>query len=204
MPDAVKPVLLEVERKFRIADTVARGLPEKLLSFGFQPIGDTFMKDTFLPTESPSDMLRVREEETVKPNGALEQRIVLTAKRWMVFPDGSREREEQEEEIGLLARDGFIRLGEKITGCKLLTFSKKRSMYKGKLGEFDSVVAIDYADGLGAYSGHYMEIEVLVEINRDLTDVRQKIKDHAENLLGSEAEMETMSYMDMLRLSGHA
>lgn len=202
MPEATKQPLLEVERKFRITESVAQALPEKLVSFGFQPFGETFMKDTFLPTENPADMLRVREEETVKPNGVIESRIVLTAKSWMVFADGSKEREEVEEEIGTLSRDSFIRLGEKITGCKLSTFSKKRSLYEGKLGEFASLVSIDRTEGLGSYSGYYMEIEILVETDRDLADVRQKIKNHAENLLGAEAEMETHSYMDMLRLAG--
>jgi hypothetical protein len=107
-------MMLEVERKFRITNAVASSMPEKLISLGFMPVGETVMKDIFLPTDNPSDMLRIREEQTVKPDGALVERIVFTAKRWKVFPDGSKEREEQEEEIAPLVRDSFIRLGEKI------------------------------------------------------------------------------------------
>lgn len=202
MTEAVKQPLLEVERKFRLTEAMAQALPQKLASFGFQPFGETFMKDTFLPTENPADMLRVREEKTVKPNGSIENRIVLTAKSWMVFADGSKEREETEEEIGALSRDSFIRLGEKIVGGKLPSFSKNRALYEGKLGEFASVVSIDRAEGLGSYSGNYLEIEVLVETDRNLAEVRQKIQEHAVNLLGPEAEMVTHSYMDMLRMAG--
>lgn len=202
MPEATKQPLLEVERKFRISNAQASALPEKLLSFGFRLSGETVMKDTFLPTENPSDMLRVREEDTVKADGRVEKRIVLTAKRWKIFDDGSKEREEQEEVIAPLTRDSFIRLGEKIAGGNLLTFTKKRILYDGRLGDFDAVVSIDFSEDLGEYSGYYSEIEVLVASDRNLSDVREQIQAHASRLLGADAEMETKSYMDMLRLAG--
>jgi adenylate cyclase class IV len=195
-------MMLEVERKFRITNAVASSMPEKLISLGFMPVGETVMKDIFLPTDNPSDMLRIREEQTVKPDGALVERIVFTAKRWKVFPDGSKEREEQEEEIAPLVRDSFIRLGEKIAGGALLTFTKKRALFEGQLGDFASVVSVDFAQGLGDNSGYYMEIEVLVETECNLADVRQQIQEQATRLLGANAEMVNMSYMDMLRLAG--
>ena len=204
MPELTGKAVLEVERKFRITNALAQSLPEKLVSLGFQPAGETIMKDTFLPTENPADMLRIREEETITPSDSVEHRIVLTAKRWMIFPDGSKEREEQEEVIGTLSRDSYIRLGERLAGGALSTFSKKRSLYSGQLGDFASVVSIDHALGLGTYSGYYMEIEVLVETDIALADVRQQIQKHAARLLGADAEMVTLSYMDMLRLAGSA
>ena len=188
---------LEVERKFAISKEEFRALPARLLASGFQLTGQVFMTDTFLPVITEGDMMRIRVETM---NDKTKQ--VLTRKKWVVV-GGDREREETEKETSELAAGCLLELGERFAGGPLPSFSKDRDLYS-RLAEDDHhniVVALDTADGLGDYSGHYMEIELLVPVNGDVQAARQQIGSLASSLLGDERAFVQLSYQEMLKRS---
>lgn len=192
-----KKTHLEVERKFRISVDEFHALPAKLLAEGFQLSGQVFMKDTFLPVQVEGDMMRLREQTM---NDATTN--ILTRKTW-VEVGGERERQETEKETSELAAGCLLELGERLAGSALPTFSKDRDMYS-RLAEDDHhqiVVSLDTAEGLGDYSGHYMEIELLVPVDGDVKSARTQIASLASGLLGEERQFEKMSYQDMLKRS---
>jgi len=188
--------VLEVERKFRLVGAEADGLPEQLKRRGFLPAETVDMTDTFLPCPVEGDMARVRVE---KHKGTT--RTLLTLKTWMRTPDGGRERQETEKEIGKAATLLLLFLGRKVAGADLLFFGKRRRHFVGHFDNRDAVVTIDTVDGLGQYSGLYLEIEVLVPLGEDVTPARQAIVSLAADLLGEQREQVQHSYMEMLKLS---
>ncbi len=191
---------LEVERKFKISDTEFRALSARLLSQGFQLTGQVFMTDTFLPVQTEGDMMRLRVETMNDIT-----KTILTRKKW-VDVGGEREREETEKETSELAAGCLLELGERLSGSPLPSFSKDRDMYS-RLAEDEHhkiVVALDTAEGLGEYSGHYMEIELLVPVGGDVQSARQQIASLASSLLGEERPFEQLSYQEMLKRSSVA
>lgn len=188
--------VLEVERKFRLLDGEADGLPEKLKRRGFLPAETVDMTDTFLPCPVEGDMARVRVE---KHNGTT--RTLLTLKTWVRTPDGGKERQETEREIGRAATLLLLFLGRKVAGADLLFFGKCRKHFVGRFDNRDAVVSIDSVGGLGKYSGLYLEVEVLVPLGEDVNPARQAIVSLAAELLSEEREQVKQSYMDMLKLS---
>ncbi len=191
---------LEVERKFKISDDEFRALSARLLSQGFQLTGQVFMTDTFLPVLTEGDMMRLRVETMNDIT-----KTILTRKKWVVV-GGEREREETEKETSELAAGCLLELGERLAGGPLPSFSKDRDMYS-RLAEDEHhkiVVALDTAEGLGDYSGHYMEIELLVPVDGDVQAARQQIATLAASLLGEERAFEQLSYQEMLKRSSAA
>lgn len=186
----------EVERKFRISKEEFQALRARLLTNGFQLTGQVFMTDTFLPVLAEGDMMRIRVE-TMNDH----TKYILTRKKWVNVADG-REREEIEEEINDLARGCLLELGERIS-ASLLSFSKDRDLYSRLAADehHKIVVSLDTAEGLGEYSGHYMEIELLVPAGGDVQSARQQIAQLAATLLGDERENVPLSYQEMLRRS---
>ncbi|CAN5140661.1 hypothetical protein BH10CYA1_BH10CYA1_37740 [soil metagenome] len=188
---------LEVERKFKISDDEFRALSARLLSQGFQLTGQVFMTDTFLPVLTDGDMMRLRVETMNDIT-----KTILTRKKWVVV-NGEREREETEKETSELAAGCLLELGERLVGGPLLSFSKDRDLYS-RLAEDEHhkiVVTLDTAEGLGEYSGHYMEIELLVPVDGDVQAARQQIATLAASLLGEERAFEQLSYQEMLKRS---
>lgn len=191
---------LEVERKFKISDSEFRALSARLLSQGFQLTGQVFMTDTFLPVLTEGDMMRLRVETMNDKT-----KTVLTRKSWVVV-NGDREREETEKETSELAAGCLLELGERLAGGPLPSFSKDRDLYS-RLAEDEHhniVVTLDTAEGLGEYSGHYMEIELLVPVDGDVQAARQQIATLAASLLGEERAFEQLSYQEMLKRSSAA
>lgn len=192
-----KKTHLEVERKFKISDAEFRALPTRLLAQSFAFAGQVFMTDTFLPVINEGDMMRLRVETM---NDRTKQ--ILTRKEW-VEADGERERQETEKETSELAAGCLLELGERLAGAPLPSFSKDRDLYS-RLAEDEHhkiVVSLDTAEGLGEYSGHYMEIELLVPVGGDVQAARQQIASLACSLLGEEREFVQLSYQDMLKRS---
>ena len=188
---------LEVERKFKISAEEFRALSARLLSQGFQLTGQVFMTDTFLPVLTEGDMMRLRVETMNDIT-----KTILTRKKWVVV-GGEREREETEKVTNDLAAGCLLELGERLAAGPLPSFSKDRDLYS-RLAEDEHhkiVVALDTAEGLGEYSGHYMEIELLVPVDGDVAAARQQITSLAASLLGEERAFEQMSYQDMLKRS---
>lgn len=192
-----KKTHLEVERKFKISAEEFRALSARLLSQGFQLNGQVFMTDTFLPVQVEGDMMRIRVETMNDIT-----KTILTRKQWVTV-GGERERQETERETNELAAGCLLELGERLAGAPLPSFSKDRDMYS-RLAEDEHhqiVVALDTAEGLGDYSGHYMEIELLVPVDGDVQAARQQIATLAASLLGEERAFEQLSYQDMLKRS---
>lgn len=192
-----KKTHLEVERKFQISKEEFRALPARLLALGFQATGQVFMTDTFLPVSKEGDMMRLRVETM---NDITKQ--ILTRKKWVEIR-GEREREEEEKVTSELAAGCLLELGERLAGSPLPSFSKDRDLYS-RLAEDEHhkiVVSLDTAEGLGDYSGHYMEVELLVPVDGDVTAARLQITSLASSLLGEERAFVQMSYQDMLKRS---
>jgi predicted adenylyl cyclase CyaB len=193
--NASKVAHLEVERKFALSNAQAHKLPAQISLLGFQHMGQVIMKDTFLPVLTEGDMMRVRDETTNETTCC-----ILTRKSWVVI-DGERERKELEESVDNIARGCLLELGERLNGSPLLSFTKARDFYHCLSDpQFKNVVVtIDNVEGLGQYSGFYMEIELLVPIGGDVQSARQRINQIATTLLGKESECVQLSYQDMLK-----
>jgi len=195
-PDKIHASHLEVERKFRLTQCQIEPVRERIVSLGFGAASLVFMTDYFLPTENEGDMMRVRfESEQDK------KRTCLTQKSWVGTSDGGRERKETESEIPTLVGSLLILIGRCLKGSELLTFSKHRQLFEGKLSGLNAVVSLDRVDNLGPYSGHYLEVEILVPIQENVAPARERIADFARAVLGEGCEPVEMSYMNMLKRS---
>jgi adenylate cyclase class IV len=151
--------------------------------------------DTFLPARSQGEMVRVRRETRTHST-----RVVLAHKRW-VTARNSREREETEERIGELTATMLVELGQQIQGGSLLSFSKNRRIFVGKIAGLSAQVVIDDARGLGDFSGNYLEVETIMPLGADFLEARNNIVIFAQNLLGQDYQPVEYSYFDMLKLS---
>jgi predicted adenylyl cyclase CyaB len=183
----------EVERKYSITAKEHADLPGKLRSLGFRHANDVHMTDTFIPTVVDGDMCRIREEREDSRSS-----YVLTRKTW-VHIDGQKEREEHEEKLTDLTRKTLLELGERLSNRPLLSFSKERTHYIRKEPDGQIIVALDLVEGLGEYSGDYMEVEILVKKEADVATAREAIREVALDLLGEEREPVQMSYQEMLK-----
>ena len=184
---------LEVERKFIISAQEAVELSERLRTFGFEFSKQVSMSDTFLPTSVAGEMMRVRNERSSGASACL-----VTFKQWVSTPDGGKERQETEREIGWISRSLLLFAGKLVNQGELLSFSKKRDLYLGNLAGRQAVVSIDQVEGLGKYSGFYLEVEVLVPLHEDVTKAKEQIFDLVAQLFAKARQDVKQSYMDML------
>ena len=189
------PSRYEIERKFSISDAEYERLPARLKSLGFTRAGAGSMTDTFLPAEKEGDMMRIREEHL---DG--KTTILLTMKKWVEVA-GERERKEEETTLDSVSRAALLSLGGRLAGSDLLSYTKRRNMFGGSRSGFEVTVALDFADGLGEYSGPYLEVEVLVEQSGDVASARKLVVALATEILEREPTDVAMSYMEMLKRS---
>ena len=63
------------------------------------------------------------------------------------------------------------------------------------------VITLDQVDGLGKYSGHYAEVEVLVPQDGNVEEARAAVFRLASQLFGQERDCVEMSYQQMLEAS---
>jgi predicted adenylyl cyclase CyaB len=187
--------VFEVERKFAISASEWQQVEAKLLATGYEFTGRALMTDTFVPALVEGDMIRVRRETVHDVT-----RTVLTCKTWEHI-GGQRERKEQEEEIKSLAAETVLDLGRRIQGAELLSFSKERDSYIRTFDGRKLTVSLDRVEGLGQYSGLYMEIELLVSNSCDVVLARGAIQQVLKELISQEREFVQMSYMEMLKKS---
>lgn len=186
----------EVERKFRISDVEAGQLPARLKSLGFEFIENVLTTDIFLPVEAEDEMLRLRTQESQG-----ETKLLITHKRWVVLSDGHKERQEAEESIGELTKQAILLLAHQIPKEKLPPNQKRRDFYQGLLDGDKCLICLDLAEGIGKYSGHYLEVELLVKDHEGIAEARNKVLGFAEKLLGEAREPEALTYMEMLKAS---
>lgn len=190
---------LEVERKFALAAAEASTLRARLEELGFAYADTAAMTDSFLPAAVDGEMMRVRAERL--GNGPL--RTMLTFKKWVKTASG-KERQETERQVGASTAALWKLLGRIISGQSLLSFSKQRQLFDGKLGDADAVVSIDEVTGLGSYSGWYMEVEVLVPLDGDTAAYQDRIFALVRDIFREERPDVKRSYMDMLKESQKA
>lgn len=186
---------LEVERKFRIAETEVAAIRTRLSELLFKHCGDVTLADTFLPATVKGEMMRVRRETC---NG--HRNVLLTYKTWVATDDGGKERQEAEHPTRPLIASLLILLGRLIQGEPLLGFSKERALYRGAYGPGDVVVSIDQVVGLGRFSGYYVEIEIMVpHADQDSAGAaKSAIYELAGEIFGEAREDVKQSYLDML------
>jgi adenylate cyclase class IV len=184
----------EVEHKYRLTEKEFDQLPERLCrEMDFNHLGDVVEADTFMPVENPGDIIRVRDERCGE-----KMRHILCQKKW-VMVDGSRERQEKEEELTQGVRDCLLEVTKRLNRGSLPQLTKKRSLYQRQLeGGPTVVVTLDTLTGIGSHSGHYMEIEIIVTRDRDLVDAHRKVDEMALTLLWQRREPCLMSYKQML------
>jgi adenylate cyclase class IV len=145
-------------------------------------------------------MMRVRDEVTA----GSACRSVFTLKSWVHTADGGKERLESESVVSPLVRTMAIIIGRYATGRELLSFSKERTKYEGRLADREIEVALDRVSGLGKFSGYFLEVECVVPINEDPAGVRTEIFKFVETLFGKPREDVKNSYLEMLQLSKQA
>lgn len=191
---AADPAHFEVERKFQLSQEEVPGLIDRLREQGFSPAGVVIMTDTFLPPPAKGEMLRVRDEKTLGV-----WRTVFTRKSWQNTPDGGRERHECEREATPLLRAVVLLAARMICG-DLPSFTKERRLYEGKVHNHDVVISVDQVSGLGKYSGHYLEVEVLVPIGGETSAARDTVYSVASRLFGQDRDDVRTSYQEMLSL----
>ena len=189
---------LEIERKFRISELEHRGLADKLEARGFAFVGTVHELDTFLPTDKPEDMMRIRVETDSQA-----VRRLITTKIEVTVQGGGRERQEREEEIGELTASCLLSLGQRLAGGRPLPSLRKtpRRNFQGILNGRSATAVLDQVEGIGAYSGYYLEIEVLAPLGSDVSTIGQEILAFAAALLGDSRQPEELSYMKMLKAS---
>lgn len=185
----------EVERKYRLSQEEFDDLPSILKRSGYHFHREQQMTDTFIPALEQDDMIRIRD---IRSQG--KDSSVLTLKKWTVV-EGERVRREREtESLDPVARDCLLEMGSRLATEALLSFSKKRVEYRGERDGKTVTIALDQVDGLGAYSGPYLEVEVLSHQESEVGEALACVEKVAFELLGGEREM-SMSYMEMLKLS---
>jgi adenylate cyclase class IV len=190
---------LEVERKFALAAAEVTALRARLEQLGFTYAGTAAMTDSFLPAAVDGEMMRVRSERL----GDQSPRTMLTYKQWVKTASG-KERRETEREVRTSTAALWKLLGRVISGEPLLSFSKQRQLFDGKLGGADAVVSIDEVTGLGSFSGWYMEVEVLVPLDGDTAAWQERIFALVRDILQEHRPDVKRSYMDMLKESRKA
>jgi predicted adenylyl cyclase CyaB len=191
MPDGA---CFEVERKFRLSKQEYDEMPGRLKDrLQFEWLKDVIEADTFLPAEKPGDMIRIRDEQ-----GDQSTHYFLTQKTWVEVMNG-QERREQENDISQGVRDCMIAVTERLNAKPLKRLSKNRSFYERVLPQgFKVTIVLDAVVNLGANSGNYMEIEILVKDDKDVATARLKIVELARILLDEDREPWAKSYKQML------
>lgn len=186
---------IEVERKYRISSEEFASLPGLLKREGFRFYRKQDMTDTFIPAKVESDMIRIRD---LTSDGC--DSSVLTLKKW-IDVEGERVRQEREtESLDPVVRDCLLEMGSRLADDALLTISKKRDEFQAERNGKTVTVALDQVEGLGAYSGSYMEVEVLAKHKDDVKQALVCVEEFAELLLGEVRET-APSYKEMLRMS---
>jgi predicted adenylyl cyclase CyaB len=192
---AVNP--LEVERKFSISGDEEERIISALTSLSFVLTHKENMTDIFLPSPREGEMMRVRQ---IVPDtkARAHKRIFITSKKWVRTNNGSKERQEAESEISPWLGALLVVAGRFINNAPLLNYTKERLIYSGTYHGFACVASIDNTSGLGKYSGHYLEVEILVPANIDTSEAQKTVFALSQTLLNGERPYIEMSYKDML------
>lgn len=162
---------LEVERKFRISSREYAGLQAKLERNGYGFDVASVITDVLLPCKRGVTH-RVRREQFL--DRELSEVVRLdTYKEHPKLPNGQHVRRENEAEISIADAETLITNAIHRECMPLPQYSKLRRNYVGKLDSYDLTVSLDIAQGLGRYSGHYIEFEILLPDGSTHADVEK-------------------------------
>jgi hypothetical protein len=191
---------IELERKLPISKSEYASLPAKLKRIGFKLSATSVIIDMLLPSES-GDTHRIRREQFLY--GPDPQVMFFeTLKTHPQKPDGGHIRLEEEEER--TAAEAELIIAEAVHKMRkpMPSYSKLRRTFVGDYKALGpTTVALDIAQGLCRYSGHYMEIEKILSRRSTLiVKTESRIIRLSQRLLGEHREA-AMSYRKMLLLS---
>lgn len=181
--------VFEVEAKFQIdAAQFAENIPAKLSAAGFVCEGTSFQEDHFLPVANPSDNKRVRFQQCAGKN-----EIFLTIKQ-KVLVEGVATRKEQETSLTPGEAQAVLQQAWEEAGSPAPSFSKFRNEYKGTYAGKACQVCLDSVDD----NHHFMEVELLVESEEEVSRADLLVDKFAIELLGQGAFRELRSHKEML------
>lgn len=189
--------LLEIERKYRLANQQKAKIESYLQANGFKPASKYKLTDTLLPVTSDGHNLRLRVQ-TSEDNE--KESCLLTFKEMIESGNGKVERLEQEEEIGPVAKHALLYLAKQVCESPL-SYTKQRSEYKGQFKGSTISIVFDQVDDLGRFSGLYMEVEVMVS-SIDLAKSANNLLDSFVQQLPDcdSLELELLSFRQMVQL----
>ena len=190
----------EVERKFRLTAIEVAAVQAKLERRGFVLQATSVITDTLLLANAVKDVTHRVRREQVLSGASADVHFFETVKTHPVLPNGSHVRKELESEIDAEQAQKLIADAVHETCEPSPSYSKTRRTYVGKLKGRDVTVAIDLARGLGTFSGHYIEFEVLLPIGskpEEIEAVQDQLVAFAHKLLGDERSTQ-ISYRKML------
>jgi adenylate cyclase class 2 len=177
----------EIEVKFRVADhaELERRLAERGLSSGSKlEHEDVYLAHPSRDFALTGEAFRIRSE-------GISNRITYKGPK-LQGPTKTREEIEVEFSEGVEARERLGRAFELLGFRPVAVVRKRRSEYHLEFGGRPMVVALDLAEGLGAFA----EVETLVEAADDLAEAQGAVLDLAREL--GLAEVEPRSYLRML------
>jgi adenylate cyclase class 2 len=181
----------EVEIKFRVADHA--DLERRLAGRGLVPEGTVEHRDAYLAHPS-RDFARTGEAFRIRGEGHANRITYKGAK--LGGPAKTREEIEVEFAEGSEAREQLTRAFELLGFRAVAVVCKRRSEYHLSHEGRPMTVALDEAEGLGAFA----EVETLVESAADLAEGQRAVLALAGEL--GLVEIEPRSYLRMVLESG--
>jgi hypothetical protein len=196
---------VEVEKKFAISEMEFLALLAKAKRLGFRIERAAVITDTLL--QHTGDLTRrIRRLQIVS-----EKAVVVFERTQKTRRQGIKGKLEEEETISAAEAEADIAEAVYRAASPLPAYSKLRFEHAEEdrlpsrwrlLSRFGVKIVLDLAEGLGPYSGHYIEIECLVPLKHEnkISKVEEKIVRFARFLLGDERKP-SMSYARMLLAS---
>jgi hypothetical protein len=195
-------VHLEIERGFPLKAKEYAHLLILLAKLNFKATTTSVINDTLLPTTKKRTTHRIRREQVLMEHLKRVNEVIfyLTHKAHPKMKNGKHVRHERERHLTAVNADQRIaqaisKLWDSIpldaVKHTLPSYSKIRRSYTGelKIGKtrYNATVALDIAQGLGKYSGHYVEIEILLPKetkDKKVIKVEKGILKFAHKMLG--------------------
>ena len=177
----------EVEIKFRVADHAE--VKRQLAGLGVTPESTVEHRDAYLAHPS-RDFAATGEAFRIRGEGESNRITYKGAK--LGGPAKTREEIEVEFAQGIEARDQLARAFERLGFQPVAVVAKRRTEYRTEFRGRPMTIALDEAEGLGAFA----EVETLVEAEADLAEGQAAVLALAAEL--GLTEVEPRSYLRML------
>lgn len=152
---------LELERKYRIDTEHRVRIEERLQALRFRSTPAMQQTDHYLEVLSPHQYLRLRREEQ-------EHQVHHKLCRKDFGPSGSRR--SVEETVTLYVYEAFL---ARFHQLPVPVVSKAHTRWSGFFDEIPFTISFDRIEGIGPYSGDYLEIEVMIP-DRQLLEIAEE------------------------------